>query len=183
MVEIIGQILGIIAVGFSVLSYQMNTSRSLLFVQTAASGIFCIHYLMIGAYSGLAINFVAIVRNLVLASKGCKLFRWRGWPWIFAALMAVMGFVTSQGWHSILYAGAVAINTVCLASPSAQFVRKSILVTCPMVLVYNIIEQSVGGCINEIMAMLSAVIGIVRYVREQKKHAAQIEHEDLEKGT
>ena len=169
MIELIGQILGIIAVVFSILSYQMNTSRSLLFVQTAASGIFCIHYLMIGAYSGLAINFVAIVRNLVLANKDKKIFSYRAWPWIFAMLMAVMGLVTSAGWHSLLYAGAVAINTVCLASPSAQFVRKSILVTCPMVLVYNIIEHSVGGCINETMAMLSAVIGIVRYLHEEKK--------------
>ena len=172
MPELIGQILGIIAVVFSILSYQMNTSRSLLYVQTAASGIFCIHYLLIEAYSGLAINFLAIIRNMVLANQNKKIFSHRACPWIFAALMAVMGLVTSAGWHSILYAGAIAINTVCLASPSAQFVRKSILVTCPMVLVYNIIEHSIGGCINETMAMVSAVIGIVRYLHEKKKKAS-----------
>ena len=68
----------------------------------------------------------------------------------------------------ILIVAGLVINTLCLSFKDAQNVRKSVLITCPMVLVYDIIEHSLGGAIYESVAIISAIIGIVRY-RENKE--------------
>jgi hypothetical protein len=54
------------------------------------------------------------------------------------------------------------INTVCMAFPDAQKVRKSILVTSPLVLTYDVFVLSVGGIVYESVAILSSLIGILR---------------------
>ena len=50
--QLIGQALGILATVITVISYQMNTKRSLLLVQTAATACTCLAYLFLGAASG-----------------------------------------------------------------------------------------------------------------------------------
>ena len=169
--ELIGQIIGVIALSFTVISYQMRTSKQLLIMQTVSSAVFCVHYLLIGAYSALAINLFAIVRNVAFYHRDKKFLSGKAIPWIFAVGMAAFGIAAWEGWYTLFIAIGVAINTVCLALPNAQSVRKSILVTCPMVFTYDVFVLSIGGMINETLAMTSAIIGIVRYRNEQKKSA------------
>lgn len=47
--------------------------------------------------------------------------------------------------------------------------RKSILVTSPLVLVYNIFARSVPGVFNETIALVSSIIGIIRHVKNKRK--------------
>lgn len=41
--------------------------------------------------------------------------------------------------------------------------RKGVLIACPLTLVYDIIEHSFGGIIYESVAIISAIIGLIRY--------------------
>ena len=50
--EMIGHILGVIAIGLFFLSYQIFEKKNLLIVQTLATTLLCLQYLLIGAYSG-----------------------------------------------------------------------------------------------------------------------------------
>ena len=61
MVQVIGQIVGIIATLITALSYQMNTKRSLLIVQTTATACTCLSYMLLGATSGFALNVLCLV--------------------------------------------------------------------------------------------------------------------------
>ena len=170
--ELAGQIIGVIAVLFSIASYQMNTSRKLLVVLTCASALFCVHYLLLAKYSGLALNCLAILRNLVYANKEKRFWGAKAWGWIFAAVMLVLGLWTWEGWQTLLITAGLVINTLCLTFSDAQKIRVSLLVTCPMVLVYNVVSYSAGGILNESLALLSAVVGIVRYRRAKKTDSA-----------
>ena len=62
------------------------------------------------------------------------------------------------------------INTVCMGLCSAQGLRKSILVTCPMVIVYNVAELSYSGIISESVSLCSALIGVIRYRKSNKSN-------------
>ena len=162
MTEIIAQIIGMAAVVFAVLSFQAKNDKGLLVMQTLAAFSFCVHYLMIGAYTGLAMNGVAVVRNIVYYNKNKPIFSGR-WPAIFfTAVMAVLGFYTWQGWHSLFVIVGLIINSLCMSMRDPQNIRKSILVTSPLVLIYNIFEFSIGGIANESLSIVSSVIGIVR---------------------
>ena len=74
---IIGQVFGVIAIILGFLSYQMKTQKQLLICQTATSLVFCIHYFLIGATTGMAMNMVNVVRNIFITAeikKGIRVY-------------------------------------------------------------------------------------------------------------
>ena len=100
--QIVGQILGILATVITGISYQMNTKRSLLLVQTAATACTCLAYLFLGAASGFALNIVCILRNVVFyfqkgSGKGHMIP-----ALLLATAMVVLGALSWQGPVSLL---------------------------------------------------------------------------------
>lgn len=166
-----GQFMGIVAVILGFISFQMRTQKQLLVVQIITTIAFCLHYGFIGALSGMAMNALGIVRNIAYYHKDKKLFS--GWkcPIFFGVLMAIVGVMSWQGWYSIFVLLGLIINTVCLSFSNPQNIRKSILVSSPLVLIYDLFVFAVGGTIYETVVIISSVIGIIRYGKE--KNASQ----------
>ena len=82
---------------------------------------------------------------------------------LFAVVMAVLGIFSWQGWYSILIVAALAANTVFLSLGDPQMLRKSILGTSTAIFIYNIFVFSIGGMANELVAIVSSIIGILRF--------------------
>ncbi len=162
MQNIIGQIVGFIAVLLTIVSYQVKTNKELLIVQTVSAVLFSLHYFLIGALSAFVLNIIAAIRNIVYCNKD-KFFLSNFCPYLFALIMIIMGFFAWQGLYSIFLMAGLAINTVCLSLSDSQNIRKSILISSPLVLIYDIFVMSMGGLANEILAITSSVVGIVRY--------------------
>lgn len=167
--EIIGQAIGIIAFIIAFIAYQAKTSKKLLVVQTVALVCFCAHYLLIGAITAFAMNTVGIIRNIMYYYNDKKIFSYKWWPYVMSVIMAVIGAFTWQGWYSLLLIAGLSVNTVCMSLPTSQGIRKSLLFTCPPVLIYNVFVRSYGGVINETLTIISAVIGIVRQRKSDGK--------------
>ena len=165
----IGQAFGVIAVILGFVTYQVRTQKSLLLVQTFTTLVFVIHYLLIGAMSGMALNMVAMIRNIIYSRRDRGIFSGKAWPFIFAAIMGVMGALSWQGWHSIFVVLGLVINSVCMSFKDPQNIRKSILVTSPMVLVYDAVSLSLGGIVYESVAIVSAVVGMIRFRKQNVK--------------
>ena len=165
--QLLGQVLGILATGITALSYQMNTKRSLLLVQTAATACTCLAYLFLSAASGFALNVVCIIRNIVFyfqkgSGKGHMI------PAVaLSVVMVVLGVLSWQGPVSLLIIAALAANTLFLSLGDPQLLRKSILGTSSLVLLYNIFVFSLGGIANEGLAIISSIVGIVRFRQEK----------------
>lgn len=163
MEEIIGQILGVIATLITFLSYQMNTKRSVLITQTAATAFTCVSYLLLGATPGFVLNIVCIVRNVIYyfqkaqsrANLACAL--------VLAAVIGALGALSWQGAESLLIIIALAVNTVFLSFGRPQLLRYSILFTSSAILIYNVLVFTVGGIANETVAIVSSIIGIIRF--------------------
>lgn len=167
MTIIIGQILGIIAVILTFVSYQAKTDKQILIILSTATVFLVMHYCLIGATSGLALNIVCLLRNFAYFFKDKKVLSSPAVPYIFAAITVIYGIITWQAYYSIFIIIGLAVNTVAL-SRDPQTLRKSILLTSTLVLIYNIFVFSIGGIINEIVAIFSAVIGLIRFYRADK---------------
>ena len=63
-IEIAGQIISIIAVIVSFITYQMKSSRSIFVTLSIATGISCVAYALLGGTVALVLNLVSIVRNI-----------------------------------------------------------------------------------------------------------------------
>lgn len=69
-----GQILGWLAALLTFISYQCKEHKKLIFVQTASTISICLSYLFLGAKSGMLLNIICIIRNLIIYKKILRFF-------------------------------------------------------------------------------------------------------------
>lgn len=159
--------MGFVAVALGFVSFQMRTQKKLLVVQTATAAAFCLHYYLIGAPSGLILNALCVVRNLAYYHKDKPLFSGAKCPLFFALALCVINLLFWQGYHTLFVILGGVINTLCICLADPQKIRKSILFSSPLVLIYDLFVMSVGGIIYETVVIVSSVIGLLRYRRQQ----------------
>lgn len=165
MSDILIQTVGFVGLACFVVSYQMKSNRRLFLLQMLASVLFCIQFLLLGAYSGCLNLIVAIIRNLMLSKiNEWKWVQWKGWVPVFSAVCVVILVFTWQGPLSILPFLAMISSMIGFWSNNAQKIRLSILAcSAPSWLLYNGLVGSAGGVINEIITIVSILISIYRY--------------------
>ena len=163
VLRIVGQVLGFVSPAIAVISYQMRSQKKLLFWQIINSVIMCLHYFMIGAVSGAALNSISVVRNTVFFRRKLKGNMGKAIPLIFTGITIVVGIITWEAWYTIFYFLGMVIHCFCLSFSNSQSVRKSMLVTCPLVLVYDVFERSYGTIVYEVLAIGSSIVGIIRH--------------------
>lgn len=159
----IGQGLSFVAVILGFISFQMKSAKGLLLMQIFVATVFSVHYFLIGAMPAAVMNVVGIIRTAVFYFKDKKFYNPKVYPLLFAIIMLGFGIYSWVGWYSIFVVAGLVIHTMCLPMKNPQHIRWSILVTSPMVLIYDIFELSVGGIIYESMVIISSIIGIVRF--------------------
>lgn len=171
-IELLGQILGIVATLIITSAYQANTKKGLLMIQTPGIAVLCISYLLLGASSGFALNVVCVLRNL-----GCYFVKEKTKPYyaMTAALMVIMGVMGILSWEgpvSLILIAALVANTFFIALGKPQILRYSIIVTSTLCLIYNIVVFSVGGILLEAISVVSAIVGSIRFLIGNQKKAS-----------
>ena len=160
---IIGQTIGWMAALLTFISYQCKDHKKLIAVQTLSTLSICISYLFLNAWSGMLLNIVCLARNFIIYRKDIKFFTYSFWLYALAIVMGIMGVLSWQGPMSLLVIVALVANTVFLYFPNVHNLRKSILITSTMVLIYNAYYNVWGGVVNEMIAITSSAVGIYRY--------------------
>jgi general stress protein CsbA len=91
-------------------------------------------------------------------------------PVALALIMAVMSAFLWEGYHSLFFVVGITLNTLAMGYFNPQNLRKSILLTSSLILIYNLLMPipSIGGSINELVAISSSVIGLICH-RTKKK--------------
>ena len=163
----IAQGLGVVAIILGFINYIVKTRGQVIFFNSLTTVCFVLHYLCLGAWAGMALNFVGFIRNIVYyyAGKNGKVNKVL--TLAFTVLMCAMGITVSllakEGWYFVLSVTALTINTFAMSLANPNHIRKSILITSPLVLAYDCFVLSAGGAVYESVAIISAVIGLIRY--------------------
>lgn len=168
LVTLIGHILGFISVGLFFYSYQCTQKRKLMIIQTVATALSCVQYLLIGALSGFALNVVCIIRNFIFYFRDKNQRTDIVSPIIVSLCIAGASFLSWEGIHSLLITMGLVINTMCMGMLDAKSFRKTILITSSLILIYNIFAASYSGILSESISLISVIIGIIRYRTEQQ---------------
>ena len=162
-IRLLGHAIGFISVALFFYSYQRTKKSQIMIIQTIATALSCVQYLLIGASSGFALNIVCIIRNFAFYYREKNNKKDLVTPILFAAAIAAMSCFSWEGLHSLLITLGLAINTVCMGVFNAKTFRKTILISSSLILAYNIFALSYSGMISESISLISAVIGIIRY--------------------
>lgn len=166
--SILVQVIGIIAMLFSVFSFQMNKHKHIMIMQILATAFFGVQYFMLGAFTGAAMDAVGCIRSFVFYHKDKKWAQSPIWIGVFIAAFILFGIFTWQGPKSLLMILAMILNTFSFSFTKPKLVRSTILVSSPLLLIYNILTGSIGGVINEAFVEISSIVGIIRYDIKKK---------------
>ena len=177
-IEIIAQILGIIGMLMSVLSYQQKGKARILTFQLLGSVLFVVNFFLLGAFSGAILNFVAIVRALIFIYEDKVHADHPAWT-IGLTAVYVLSYVsvfTIFGkeptvinlFVEILPVLAMTVTTVAFRYKEDKILRRVAFISSPLWLTYNFIFFSLGGIIGETLNLSSAIIGTLRLDRKKK---------------
>ena len=171
VLELIGQIFGLIAVVISFVAYQMPTQKKILFMNMLVTVAILLNYAFLGATTGVILNVVCFIRNIIFMNRDKKIFSYKFYPYLLMVIIGGLSFLTSEGAHSILITIGLIINTFALSLTNPQATRYCMAISCSFIFAYNIFVFSIGGMINEAVAIISSILGIIRYRKNQSPSA------------
>lgn len=178
-IEIIAQIIGIIAMTFNILSYQGKKQKTIVVLQLFGATFFAVNYLLLGATVGGILNILGVIRALVFFF-GDKLKADR-LPWLLAFTASyisvyVLNFTVfgkePTAFNLIIeilpVIGMLALNIGFRLKDSAK-IRKCGLISSPAWLIYNIVAGSWGAIICELFTLGSIFVGMLRHDKKTPK--------------
>ena len=173
--EIVAQVIGFVAMTIFVFSFQQKTRKGILLVQLIAEIFWVMHYGMIGAYTGMALNMLGVVRCYVYANRETK--KWADKPFIpavFFFLAIATGIVSWESAASLLPMAAVCITSFVLWFKKPGVVRALSYPGCICWLIFNFISGSYAGVLTELFNIGSITVGILRFdIGKNKKQPVQ----------
>lgn len=165
---LVGEIAGYIAIVASVLIYQQKTRKNLLISKAVTDVLWIIHYFLMGGYTGAAVTCVALVREVVFfrsdwRNKNSKLILV-----VFLCISAVCTALTWDGVFSIfaMLCSMLSIVSFWIGEPKVSRIMAFPISGC--MLIYGVANGSVAVLINEVLVMISSVIGILQHDRKKK---------------
>lgn len=177
--EILTQVIGIVAMSFGILSYLNKNQRGIMIFQLLATTFFSIHFFLLNAITGCLLNVLGVVRAAVYSQRSTR--KWAAHPvWIYIFSAASLGiYVLSftvfgkepTAWMLILEllpVIATAVTSVAYRMPGGGQVRVLSLFSSPLWLIYNACNGSIGGFISDSLAIISIFVGMYKHDRKKK---------------
>lgn len=142
--------------------YHFRTQKGMLLCKESANIMWCIHYIMIGAWSALGTGLVCVAREIIYAydknEKRRKIFLV-----VFILLCFISAYFTWQNISSILPAVATSIATYSFFQKNVTVTRLLALVTSILLIIYHGIVGSVGGVISDASTLISVSVALFRF--------------------
>ena len=161
------QTLGFIALALQVLSMQAKSYKTMICMNVTAECLFGIQLIFLGAYTGAATNLMAGATNTIyyFCNKSGK--KTTVLQFCFSGLFIAAGVLTWAGPISLLVIMAKVISTVAHGINKPKIIRISRLFSMPMWVIYDGLAGTIGGVINDLLVIVSSVIGLFRYDRKK----------------
>lgn len=156
------QAIGFIGTIIIVIGMQQKKYGRIVLCKISNELISAIHYLLLGGYTGMIINFASCVTNGVYWYRNTKGKSTLVFQILFGAMFVVLGALSWHGPISILVVAAKLISSVSLGINNPRVIRILNLISNPCWLVYNIYMGSIAGIISDILVISSVVIAVVR---------------------
>lgn len=167
-VNTIAQIIGVVAVAVSCVIFLGRKRRTILISKFTADVLWFLHYFLIGAYSGAALNVLALGRESVFYNKEKKWASHRFWLFLFLILTIASCLMTWEGPISLLPMIGSCSAVVSFWCTKPIHIRLMAIPAQVLWLIYGIVHFSLPGFICNTMALVTIGIGLWQDVRESK---------------
>ncbi len=167
--DVLTQILGFIGLGLNIIALQFNKHWKIVLLRTIGSALFVVQYILLGAYTGAAMDGIGLVRNLLFILLVSKKQQTNIYIVLFCLITLGIGIYTWEGWLSIIAIVAKMISTIGYGIKSPHIIRLLNIPSNICWIVYNAIHLSIAGVVDAVFGIASAIIGEIRFNNKDKK--------------
>ena len=161
----VAQAIGFLSLVLSLVSVQMKRRTHILIFQCMASLSCAVSLIMLGGIAGGILDVVAFSRTLVFSlADRYKWAKCKLWLPFYIVLIIAVGIITwdPTGIGTLFAIAGTLLSTVALYQKSERLMRIISLFVGPCWIIYSLIYSSAFGALNEIIAMTSRIIALVR---------------------
>lgn len=166
--QIIAQIFGILALGVTIICYQLNSQKKILIAQVIASILFMLNLAFLGGMSGALLNIHGICRALTFYQRGRH--KWADspfWIWFYIVAAVVCVAITYKSPLDLLPLVGQICTTTSLFMKDPAKIRLFTLPSPPCWFIYHLANGNIGGTLNEIFVIASIIIAMIRLDRKK----------------
>ena len=161
--EILIELLGGFGILFAVLAFQCKKHNRVIAFRNLNMLFFAGQYVLLGAYTGMAMNIIGMIRNVIFSEQVKRGKSTRISISAFCAIFLVAGIITWEGPKSILLILAKFISTAAYGNKNLLVVRLLVLFTSSSWLFYNLLVGSYAGMLCEVLTLASILLSLWRY--------------------
>jgi len=171
------QLIGYVGLLSSFIAFQCKQHKNLMFFKTGNEVLFAIQYLMLASYTGMAMNTISSVRNLLFAYLVSKNKSTLPFQIAFSVLFVIFGIITWNDIISLAVITAKIITTVIYGIKNTKVARFATIPVSSFWLIYNIQCSSQAGILCEVFSLVSVITAIIRIdiIGKRKEQAAVTE--------
>lgn len=190
--DVFVQLLGFVAIFVNIISVQFNSYKKIILLKTVGSFLFATQYFLLGAFSGMVMDIIGTIRNIVFTSVVQKNKSTKPYIILFSIITFVLGVSTiiltwdksieavSKWTDNIGFATGLAVfisilsiiakllSTVAYGINNPHKIRMLNLPTSMCWVVYNAVVVSLAGVFNEILVISSIIIAEIRFKKDRK---------------
>ena len=173
---VLSQIFVIINSALLMSTYQLKSRKSILIVSFMALFANGVAYVLLSAWSGLAMVFVAMIRNIIFMideKKNGKSNKITKKDIVILAVLYIISIIsaifTYQGILSMMSVLATMLYTYSIWQKKTSVYKILGIIIEIIWIIYNIYIVSVLGIIIEICLLISVIIGLIREYKSKKE--------------
>lgn len=172
LIYVISQIIGVAAILSSLAIYQVNKRKTMLLLSLVAALLFSVHYWMLGATTGAAMNLLAVGRCYVFYKvRPSRDNRWI--VYLFIGLDIFVGLLTWEGFISLLPILGSIGGILSGWQRRPKLIRRYGIIPPPLWFTYSFLTGSIPGMIIGVVRCISNLVGQYRF---DFRHKAHIRH-------
>ena len=167
----IGQLFGFCAMLVGILMYQFKKHRTIMLLMMLCSGLWCLHFLLLGKYTAVFMNLLNVARAVLYSFRGRK---WADHVFIPIACCAASLCISAVTWEGPLSLLPATASVFAACAGWQTDTKKLKLLTIPVCVcwfVYNWFSRSYAGMANETFVLCSVFVALYRLRRNRKTGA------------
>lgn len=166
------QATGIAGIVMAILAFQSNKHGRIMVYKTACETFFGIQFLLLGAFTGVAMNFIGSVRNLAFAHLVKKNKSTLPYIVLFSVILVAATALTWHGPISLLAMIGKISSTLAFGMKSTAKVRIFNLPSCFLWAIYDFMTGSLAGVCTEALSVASIAVAQFRFRKEAENEPA-----------
>lgn len=170
--NILAQIVGIVAILFFALSPQQKTKGKVLIFQAISSILYAMQYVLLGAFSAVATNLIGLAKNLVFYryAKDNKDIPVMALG-IYSGFIIVFGFFTYTNLISVIPVVLSLVYAYGIWQTNLRIYRGIAVIGAIVWIIYNLAVGAYVSALGNAFQFVSAVIAVCRLdIRKGENH-------------